>query len=372
MPKVQELKIALVHDWLLGVGGAEKTLKTLHEIFPRAPVYTLFYNKNFTEYLIPKAEIRTTFVQKIYQVLGSHKILTPLLPLAAESIELGGFDVVISSSVAFAKGLVLKPQTRHICYCYSPARQIWDWHAEYKHEGHWAPKPWVFLTQHFLRIWDRHASTRVDQFVAISENVRSRIKKYYNRDSIVIYPPVNLSPETNFETKKQKSEEDYFLIVSRLFKHKKIDVAVRAFNKLGWPLIIIGEGPELNRLKKIAEPNVRLLGYQTYTTVRQHYEGCLAFIMPQEEDFGMTPIEAMALGKPVLALKRGGALEYIQEGLNGEFFEDPTEEVLADGARRLKQNFSTYRPAEIKKTAERFSAEHFKNQIINLVENYID
>jgi len=368
---IKNLKIALVHDWLLGVGGAEKTLKALHEIFPQAPVYTLFYNKNFTDKFLPRAEIQTTFVQKMYKTLRSHKLLTPLLPVAVESFDLSDFDLVISSSVAFAKGLILKPQTKHICYCYSPTRQLWDWHAEYKQEPHLAPRWITSLTQHFLGIWDRHASTRVDQFVAISENVSQRIQKYYQRDSVVIYPPVtqltvNSLRLTAIENYTLKTV-NYFLIVSRLYKHKNIDIAVRAFNKLEWPLVVIGDGPEFKHLKKLAGPTIKLLGYQPDEVVSQYYTGCSGFIMPQEEDFGITPIEAMSYGKPVLALKRSGALEYIQEGINGEFFDDPTEEVLADGIRRLKQNLPYYDTEQIKKTAERFSEERFSKEILNFI-----
>ncbi len=367
----ENLRIALVHDWLLNIGGAEKTLKTLHEIFPSAPIYTLFYNKKFTDKFIPDADVRPSFLQKTYQRTGTHKLLTPFLPTAIESMDLSEYDLVISSSVSFAKGLILKPETRHICYCYSPMRQVWDWHAEYKREPHIVPKLVTALTQHFLRIWDRLASTRVDEFVAISENVRQRIKKYYGRDSAVIYPPVEFFSQIPIPYTPYPIP--FFLIVSRLFKHKNIDIAVEAFNKLGWPLIVIGDGPELSRLKKRArstsseqaDSNIKFLGYQTDEAVRGYYAGCLAFIMPQEEDFGITPIEAMSYGKPVLALKRGGALEYIQEGINGEFFEDPVEEVLADGARRLKEGIEAgkYEPEIIKKTAERFSAERFKKEI---------
>lgn len=355
-----------MHDWLLGIGGAEKTLKTLHDIFPQAPIYTLFHNKNFTDKFLPQADIRTSYLQKPYYWLGHHKLLTPLLPMAIESLDFSKFDLVISSSVAFSKGLILKPRTKHICYCYSPTRQLWDWQIEYKKESGRIPRLASLILQHLFRIWDRHASTRVDYFVAISENVRQRIKKYYHRDSAVIYPPVNVS-KSSFQTLTKKESDTYFLIVSRLFKHKNIDIAVKAFNKLGWPLVIIGDGPELKHLKKIAAGNIRLLGYQPDEIVHKYYTNCRAFIMPQEEDFGITPIEAMSYGKPVLALARGGALEYIREGINGELFEDPTEEVLADGVRRLVQNLDRYDKNKIKETAKRFSEERFKKEIADLV-----
>ena len=368
---INNLRIALVHDWLLNIGGAERVLKTLHEIFPSAPVYTLFYDKKFTDKFILDADIRPSFLQKTYRVTGTHKLLLPFLPTAIESMDLSEYDFVISSSVSFAKGLILKPKTRHICYCYSPMRQVWDWHAEYKKEPHAVPRLATALMQHFFRIWDRLASTRVDEFVAISENVRQRIKKYYGRDSTVIYPPVNQLPVASCQLSVKSTEncklktENFFLIVSRLFKHKNVDIAVGAFNKLEWPLIVIGDGPEFGRLKKRAGSNIKFLGHQPDDAVRGYYAKCLAFIMPQEEDFGITPIEAMSYGKPVLALKRGGALEYMQEGINGEFFEDPTEEVLADGARRLKEGIGAgkYDPEIIKKTTERFSAERFKREI---------
>src|SRR3989338_9141338 len=366
-------RIALVHDWLLGVGGAENTLKSLHELFPEAPIYTLFHNRKFTDGFLPRAVIRPSNLQGLYKFLGSHKLLTPLMPMAIESINLSEFDLVISSSVAFSKGLILKPRTKHICYCYSPTRQLWDWHAEYKKESGHTPRILTAILQHLLRIWDRNASTRVDHFIAISENVHQRIKKYYGRESTIIYPPVELASVATHQPVVlpkiySQKPNNYFLIVSRLYKHKNIDIAIRAFNKLGWPLVIIGGGPEFKKLKKLAGANVKLLGHQSDEVVRQFYANCMAFIMPQEEDFGITPIEAMSYGKPVLALARGGALEYIQAGVNGEFFEDPLEEVLANGARILKQNLQNYNPEIIKKTAEKFSAKRFKQQIAEFVE----
>jgi len=362
-----KLKIALVHDWLLNIGGAERVLKTLHEIFPLAPIYTLFYNKKFTDGFIPDADIRPSFLQKTYRVMGTHKPLLPLLPTAIESLDLSEYDLVISSSVSFAKGLILKPKTHHICYCYSPMRQVWDWHAEYKKEPHTVPRLATALMQHFFRIWDRLASTRVDEFIAISENVRQRIRKYYGRNSKVIYPPVEIPPRIS--SPNTLTSRPFFLIVSRLFKHKNVDIAVEAFNKLEWPLVVIGDGPEFKKLKRLAGPHVKLLGHQSDEKISRYYALCTAFIMPQEEDFGIASIEAMNFGKPVLALKRGGALEYMQEGINGEFFEDPTEEVLADGVRRLKEGIEAgkYNPEIIKKTTERFSAERFREAIINFV-----
>src|SRR3989344_9276414 len=261
------LKIALVHDWLLGVGGAENVLKELHEIFPDAPVYVLFYNEKFVKEFMPNAEIRPSFLQKHYCRLKNHKLLMPFMPMAVESFDMADFDIVISSSAYFAKGLIVKPRTKHICYCHSPTRQLWDWHIEYKSESKRTPRMATSLLQHFVRIWDRHASSRVDNFIANSKNVSERIKKYYQKDSIIIYPPVSLAGHDNSTTPaaigsgSRQNRREYFLIVSRLFPHKNVEIAVKAFNKLGWPLVIIGDGPEKNHLKNIAEKNINLLGF---------------------------------------------------------------------------------------------------------------
>lgn len=362
------MKIALIHDWILGISGAERVLLSLHELFPQAPIYTLFYNKKFTDRFLPHAQIRSTFLQKPHQILRYNQLLAPFMPLAVESLDLSDFDLVISSSTAFSKGLVLKPKTKHICYCYSPTRQLWDWNTEYKKESKKIPKFLITMWQHYFRIWDRQASTRVDHFIAISELVKKRIQKYYRMPSTVIYSPVRKPLATNSaDLLIELPISDYFLIVSRLFKNKNIDIAVEAFNKLGWSLVIVGSGPEMKRLKQIAKKNIYFSGYQPDETVARYYENCLGFVMPQEEDFGITPIEAFSYGKPVLALKRGGALEYIEEGINGEFFDDPDPEILAYAVRKMKDKLADYDPQKIKRTALRFSEERFKKEILEFI-----
>lgn len=364
-------KIALVHDWLLGLGGAERVLKVFHEMWPEAPIYTFFHNPKFTKSFLPKAEIRPSAWQKYFSILP-HKFLTPFLPLAVESWDMSEFDLVISSSIAFSKGLILKPKTKHLCYCYSPTRFLWDWHREYLELTTWNLQLGTRILQHFLRIWDRQASTRVDQFLAISRNVQERIKKYYRRDSTVIYPPlINLN--SGVISSKLQVPSDYFLIVSRLFRHKNIDVAIEAFNKLGWPLMIVGDGPEYRHLQAIIENHhlIKIKKAMTDAELAPYYLHAKAFILPQEEDFGLTPLEAMSFGKPVLALRRGGALEYIKEGVNGEWFDEPHPAVLADGVRRLAENFSQYDPLEIKKTAERFSRQRFEREISQMIYNKV-
>jgi len=389
------MRIALVHDWLNNLGGAERVLIELHNIFPKAPIYALFYNKKFVKEFLSGAEIRTGPLQKFPFVTKLYKYLFFLMPSAIESFNLSDFDIVISSSVIFSKGLVLKPKTRHICYCYSPTRFLWDRHSENENRR-WP----AILSRHLLRIWDRQASDRVDEFVAISKNVQARIKKYYGKESKIIYPPVVLtttgacprhtpdgfglltSTRQRFHYQRRTSSgrwnllrppgsplwgHPFYLIVSRLFPHKNIDIAIDAFNKLGYELIIIGDGPAKNDLKKMAGKNIKILGYKNDDEVRDYYRNCKAFIMSQEEDFGLTPLEAMSFGKPVLALRKGGALETVVENMTGEFFDDPIPEALADGVRRLNENYSNYSPLVIKKWAEKFSRDKFKQEMLKLI-----
>lgn len=372
---IGEKKIALVHDWILGVGGAEKVLQAFHNLFPAAPIFACYYDKNFTDKFLPKAEIRASKVQGFYNLLKNSKLLLPFLPFTVEALNLRDFDLVISTA-PFAKGVILRPQTLHINYCSSPVRQIWDWHSEYIREDHSLPKSLLTLFQHLLRIWDRQASTRVDYYLANSLNTQTRIAKYYQTKSLIVYPPVipDLVPlpldfrPTRGILNRKGTVIEYFLIVSRLYRHKNVHLAVKAFNKLGWPLVVIGDGPDSKWLNRLAEKNIHFLGFQTDTVVSDYYINCSAFILPQEEDFGMTAIEAMSYGKPVLALRRGGALEYIREGINGEFFEDSTEEILADGVRRISEKLGDYDADLIKQTVKNFTENNFKKNILNFLE----
>ena len=355
------MKLALVHDWLNTLGGAERVLIELHKIFPDAPIYTLFYDKKFKAEHLLNADIRPSFLQKFPFINKRYKYAALLMPSAIESFDLSDFDIVISSSVFFSKGLVLRPKTRHICYCYSPTRQLWDLHSGYKLQT-----TNYKLAQHLLRFWDRQAADRVDEFVAISETVRSRIQKYYKKDAKVIYPPIPELPEGNSGRPMKK---EYYLIVSRLFPHKNIDVAIDAFNKLGFELVIIGDGPEYKNHKSqiTNHKQIRMLGRLNDDAIATYYRHAKAFIMPQEEDFGLTPVEAMRFGVPTLALRKGGALETVREGVTGEFFDDPIPEALADGVRRLNENYHNYRADFIKSHAKNFSNGTFRKEIENLV-----
>ena len=349
------MKLALVHDWLTTLGGAERVLKDLHSLFPDAPIYTVFARKDFLKEHLPNARVMTSFLQSIPGISRFHKLAMPLMPMAVESFDLSEFDTVISSSAFFAKGLILKPKTRHICYCYSPMRALWDRNGEYEK----AP-----ILRHLLRIWDRQSSDRVDTFVAISQHVKNRIERYYRKDASIIYPPLHALPETLTHTPEVK---DYFLIVSRLYPYKNVHIAIQAFNKLGYKLVIVGDGPYRKELEQMVRGDITFIGHCDDATVASYYQHCKAFIMPQEEDFGLTALEAMSYGKPVLALKKGGALETITEGVTGEFFADPIPEALADGIKRLNEHYPRYHAETIKKSTESFSRERFKREILDIL-----
>lgn len=368
------MKVALVHDFLIRNGGAERVLKTLSEMFPEAPIYTFLYDEKKVGDDFPAERVRISFLQKFPEFLRKRqRFFLPFLPIASETFDLRDFDLVISSSSAFAKGIITKPKTIHICYCHSPMRYGWDWYHEYIRET-FSGSSRIFkfpakLLLHYVRIWDRQASDRVEYFIANSKTTADRISKYYRRDSKVIYPPVNLWRDNQKNSRIKISDSGYFLIVSQLTPYKKIDIAVEAFNKLGFPLIVIGEGKQRKDLEKFANKNVKFLGWQDDETIREYYRNCRAFIFPGEEDFGITPIEAMSFGKPVLAFRKGGLTETVEEGLTGEFFDDSEPEILADGVRRLCENLPKYNPIYIRERTEKFSSERFKKEFRQFVES---
>ncbi|MFC1700984.1 glycosyltransferase [Patescibacteria group bacterium] len=360
------MKVALVHDFLIRFGGGERVFLSLKNIFPKADVYTLLYNEEKMGKYFSGSNVYTSFIQKFPLSLKCHRLFTPLMPSAIESLDLRDYDLIISSSSAFAKGLIIRPKTIHICYCHTPTRYVWDY--SHKYNNGFAPLRKILV--HYLRIWDRSAANRVDHFIANSITTAGRIKKYYGRESKIIYPPVTIYNKSNID--RLCVSKDYFLIVSQLTPHKRIDLAVEACNKLEIPLIIIGEGRDFKRLKKMARSNVKFLGWQIDEVVRQYYKNCFAFIFSGEDDFGIAPVEAMSFGKPILAYRAGGATETILEGITGEFFNDLAVESLVDGIRRLKVNFDNYDSDIIRQRAENFSQEIFdikiKKFVIDIVE----
>lgn len=362
------MKVALVHDYLIRFGGAERVFLNLRKIFPKTEIFTLLYDQEKMGKHFPNVKINVSFLQNFPKFWRQRqKYLLPFIPMAPETFDLREFDLVISSSNSFVKGVITRPKTIHICYCHSPMRFGWDAYASYvKQQGKgYLTNTAIRIMMHYVRIWDKSAVSRVDYFIANSKATAKRINKFYRREAKVIYPPVAL-PVIASET-KQSHDKGYFLIVSQLTPYKRIDLAIEAFNKLELPLTIIGEGPDRKRLQKMARGNINFLGWQSDEAVKQYFQNCTAFLFPGEDDFGIAPVEAMGFGKPVLAYRKGGAIETVLEGITGEFFDDPVPESLADGVRRILLNLNSYSSFLIRKRAEKFSQERFEKAIKEFV-----
>ena len=348
------LKVAIVHDWLNQIGGAEGVLEELVDLFPGAPVYTSIYWSEAMPDAYREWDIRTTWADRLPGIHRHHQPYLILYPLAFGGQELRGYDLVISNKSAFCLGVRTPPETRHICYCLTPTRFVWDF------ETYVAREQVGPVTQRLvrpllgpLRRWERAAAERVDAFVAISHEVQTRIRRTYGRDSVVIYPPVDTerySPAGN--------HDDFFLIVSRLVPYKRIDLAVQAFTQLGLPLWIGGDGRDRRSLEAMAGPTVRFLGRVPDEELGELLGRCRAFIFPGLEDFGITPVEAMAAGRPVIAYAGGGALDTVAEGVSGMFFHEQTVESLADAVRRFDD--SAFEAGAIRRHAEQFAKDSFR------------
>jgi len=355
------MKIALVCDFLTKFGGAQQVLLALHETFPDAPIYCLLYDAEGTMNKFEKATIIPSKLQK--SILHKHpKFLLPKLASAVEEFDLSGFDVVISSSDSFAHGVITKPTTFHLCYCHTPMRYAWDWANEYLAEnniGYGLKGLFVRNIIHNLRIWDRVAADRVDQYLANSENVRERIAKYFRAQAEVVYPPVDLlgiQPSG-------KPHEDYYLIVSRIEPYKKIKLAVEAFKDLKKKLIIVGDGSDLPYLKSIATDNVEFLGPKYGKELYPYFQNAKAFIFPGEDDFGITPVESMAAGRPVIAFRKGGTLETVIEGKTGLFFDESTAESLRSSVDQLEKDYDKFIPDVCREQAQSFSKTSFQSKM---------
>jgi glycosyltransferase involved in cell wall biosynthesis len=342
---MENIKVALVHDWLTGRRGGEKVLEVLAEIFPKAPIYTLLRFPGSQIEAIERRDIRTSFVQRLPFLKKHYRSYLPLFPLAAEQFDLQDYDLVVSSSHCTAKGVIPGADALHVSYVHSPMRYAWN-----QYHAYFSPRKLSYVSRraippliHYLRLWDQSSSARVDHFVANSGAVARRIEKYYRRTADVIHPPVDTEAFTPPDAEPDRS---YDLIVSALVPYKKIDLAVAAYNRLGWPLKIVGEGPEYRALRKPARPNVQFLGPLGTDDLRRLYRAARAFILPGEEDFGIAVLEAQACGTPVVAFGRGGARETVLEGKTGLFFDEPTPESLLaalDKLRGLEFNKSTVR-----------------------------
>lgn len=355
------MNVAVVHESLTRLGGAERVLREMHAVFPEAPVYTLVHDDAFVRAFLPGADVRPSFLRHLPAVVRRReRLLLPVLPVAPETFDMSEFDMVLSSASAFAKGIVTRPGTLHVCYCHSPTRYLWDWHARVfaEHRLRGARRVALALLFHYLRMWDHAAARRVDRFLANSRWTKDRIRKYYGRDADVIPPPVDVA-----RFRATKEHAGYFLVVSRLVPYKRVDLVVNAFNKLELPLVIAGEGSERRRLGKLAGPRITFRGFVPDADLPDLYAGARAVIFPGEDDFGIVPVEASASGKPVIAFRRGGALETVIAGITGEFFDEPHEAFLAESVRVFLEREERYRPDVIRKHAERFSSARFRRDL---------
>lgn len=340
---------------------------SLHKIWPSAPLYTLVHDPKKTGDFFNSLDIRTSFVQKLPLALRHLRWYLSLLPAAMESFDLSGFDVIVSSASAFGKGVIAPPDALHICYCHTPTRYLWSDANTYLADIGRGPliRKVLPLLLSRLRQWDQLAASRIDFFAANSQFVAKRIKRYYNRDSAVIYPPVDVNGYPLLPKK------DYYILVSRLRPYKKVDLAIQAFNRLRMPLVIVGEGEEERNLKKMASPYIKFSGRVSDLEKKSLLAQARGFIHPQEEDFGIAAVEALAAGTPVIAFSAGGALETVAPGVDGLFFEEQTWQSLARAViLGSRQNFAYN---EIRSHAQKFSAERFRREMAAFVkEKYLE
>jgi glycosyltransferase involved in cell wall biosynthesis len=358
------MKIAFVHDYLVQYGGAERVLECFTEIWPYAPIYTLIYDEKKTHGIFKNKRIYTSFLQNFPYSRKNHRIFPPLMPPAIEQFDFSKYDVILSDSSSYAKGAITPPKTLHICYCHTPMRYAWDDCQKYIEEFGFPRfvKKFIPFLMNYIRVWDRVSADRPDEYIANSKFVAGRIKKYYKKNSTIINPPVDVK---NFNISEEK--ESYFLVVARLMTYKRVDIVIETFNKLGWPLKIIGRGPDEKRLRKMAKNNIVFTGRLSDKNLATTYARAKAFIFPQEEDFGITAIEAMASGVPIIAFRGGDIVEHVREGKEGIFFNEQTSKSLTEVLKKF--NPADFNPQTIREKALPFDRDLFKEKIKDYIEN---
>ena len=367
--KLKDLKVAIVHDWLVSLGGAERVVESLLKLFPQADLYTSVYDPKKVK-LFKNRQVRTTFLQHWPLAKSKHQLFAPIRPLAFESIDLKSYDLVISSSSAEAKGVITGTDTLHISYIHTPIRYYWSGYEDYiSNPGFGLINPLVRLFMPSmvkkLRIWDYAAAQRPDFLVANSDTVKSRIEKYYKRDSKVINPPVNINKFACSRESSKDKVQDYYLVVSRLVPYKRVDLAVRACSYTNRKLIVAGKGPELKYLKKIAGKSVAFVENPSEEKVIELYKMARAFIFSAEEDFGITPVEAMAAGLPVICFGQGGATETVVNERTGIYHSKQTTASLIAALEKYEN--TKFNKATIIARAKDFSEERFLDDFGGLI-----
>jgi glycosyltransferase involved in cell wall biosynthesis len=362
---MNNIKSAIVHDWIPVVGGAEKVLEEIHRAFP-SPIYTLMKNdKVIKDSYFKNSTIYTSFIQNLPWAKDKYRNYLPLFPLAIEQFDLSSYDLVISSSYAVAKGVITNSNQVHICYCHSPVRYAWDLHHQYlRDSGLSSGIKGLFakLILHYIRNWDISSLNRVDHFIANSDYVAKRIKKIYNRDSTVIYPPVDIE-----KFKLSLNKDSFYLTASRMVPYKRIDLIVEAFSQMpDKRLVVIGDGPDFNKIKAKSGENVELLGFQPSTTLIKYMQNAKAFVFAADEDFGITPVEAQACGTPVIALGKGGALETVIDNKTGVFFKHANVTSIVQAVNYFES--TSFDHKLIRENAERFNKTRFEKELKEFIE----
>jgi glycosyltransferase involved in cell wall biosynthesis len=375
VPSLAHARIAIVHYWFVSRRGGERVVEAMAAMFPQADLFSLVADPHAIPDSLRDRSLQTSSLQNIPGSTRWHRQLLPFYPMALEQFDLSGYDLVLSSESGPAKGVLTASGTCHVCYCHSPMRYLWDFYHRYRNAAGMGlfAKPLFSLTSHYLRMWDAASANRVDYFVANSQNVASRIRKHYRRDSDVIYPPVNV--RAGYLAEKT---EDYYLLVSQLVDYKRADLAISACTHLGRRLHVVGSGEESARLRKLAGPTVHFCGALSDEDLAEQYAHCRALLFPGEEDFGIVPVEALSFGRPVIAYGRGGVREsvngfypdstFFPEHSTGVFFRDQSVDSLIEAIRAFEGNEHAFRPFFIKQQAERFALSVFQERFAAFLE----
>jgi glycosyltransferase involved in cell wall biosynthesis len=364
---MNNMRVAVIQDMMVGYAGSERVLEQMIAVFPNADLFAIvdFVPDTQRRFLQGKKPV-TSFVQKLPFSKSKYRFYLPLMPLAVEQFDLSSYDLVLSSSHAVAKGVLTGPDQLHVCMCYSPIRYAWDLQHQYLKETNLTrgfKSTLARLILHYMRLWDARTSNGVDVFIAISKFISRRIRKAYGRDSVVIYPPVDTSSFVPGVAK-----EEFYLTSSRLVPYKRIDLIVEAFAQMPEKrLVVIGDGPEMTKIRAKAASNIQILGYQPFEVLREHLQKAKAFVFAAEEDFGIAPLEAQACGTPVIAFGKGGSLETVKDGVTGLFFSEQSVPSIVDAMSRFEA--TSFDPVAIRHHAELFSEERFRQELKLLVDS---